>query len=440
MLMCGSEEDSCVPGGTVEPLDLQLSESAVTLTRTVAMTPVTANPTGGSGNYAFSVSPSLPAGLSIDPTSGTISGTPTSITPMATYTVTVTDTGDANASFGFDGTRNGTSTATATLDLEVVEDTARVAQAFTDATNAFMVQLAERLLSSEPRSWRLDHRRRVSGPGNIAMRADDDGLALRFNTAVLGADGLWHFWAEGEYSRFTDRNGPLGAREGEFGLVSLGIDRLMNDRLALGLMVQLDRAGEESGTVSDISGTGWMVGPYVAAELRDGLFLAARLGWGRSTNDATINVYQDGSPWFAGSFDTWRSLARVTLYGQHALANGLAISPEVDLAWIRDRQSAYGVSDGLGTVVVPASAVERLRMTLGATLERDQPGQDGRVSWFVRPMVFTDRARAGGVTRNLTAGSLELGLLSGAEATWQGEASVRFDGLGQSGFEAWSLG
>lgn len=176
--------------------------------------PVTANPTVGSGNYAFSVSPSLPAGLSIDPTSGTISGTPTSITPMATYTVTVTDTVDADASSGFDGTRKGTSTAAATLDFEGVEDTARVAQALSDATNAFKVKRAERLLSSEPRSRRLDHRRRVSGPGNIVMRADDDGLAMRFNTAVLGADGLWHFRAEGEYSRFTDATGRLARARG----------------------------------------------------------------------------------------------------------------------------------------------------------------------------------------------------------------------------------
>jgi hypothetical protein len=39
----------------------------------------------------FSVSPALPAGLSLDPTTGTISGTPTVVTAQATYTITASN-------------------------------------------------------------------------------------------------------------------------------------------------------------------------------------------------------------------------------------------------------------------------------------------------------------------------------------------------------------
>jgi hypothetical protein len=42
---------------------------------------------------SFSVSPGLPAGLKFDPSSGAIFGTPTAITPQATYTVTVSNAG-----------------------------------------------------------------------------------------------------------------------------------------------------------------------------------------------------------------------------------------------------------------------------------------------------------------------------------------------------------
>ena len=54
-----------------------------------AFTPVTG--TGGTGTLAYSVSPTLPAGLDIDEDTGEISGTATAGSSAATYTVTVTD-------------------------------------------------------------------------------------------------------------------------------------------------------------------------------------------------------------------------------------------------------------------------------------------------------------------------------------------------------------
>ena len=50
-------------------------------------------PGGGGAPLGFTVTPSLPTGLSLDTTSGTISGTPTLATPLATYTITATNTG-----------------------------------------------------------------------------------------------------------------------------------------------------------------------------------------------------------------------------------------------------------------------------------------------------------------------------------------------------------
>ena len=47
----------------------------------------------GGAVVSFSVSPSLPNGLTLDTTTGEISGTPTTITPSATYTVTGVNSG-----------------------------------------------------------------------------------------------------------------------------------------------------------------------------------------------------------------------------------------------------------------------------------------------------------------------------------------------------------
>lgn len=51
-------------------------------------------PTGSFGpDTVFTVSPALPAGLTINPTTGILSGTPTTVTALATYTITATDSG-----------------------------------------------------------------------------------------------------------------------------------------------------------------------------------------------------------------------------------------------------------------------------------------------------------------------------------------------------------
>jgi uncharacterized repeat protein (TIGR01451 family) len=46
---------------------------------------------------SWSVSPSLPAGLSLDSSTGAISGTPTAVTSSATYTITASNTGGSDA-------------------------------------------------------------------------------------------------------------------------------------------------------------------------------------------------------------------------------------------------------------------------------------------------------------------------------------------------------
>ena len=76
----------------VAPSSLTYSPNSFTLTKGTAMTTVTPTSSGGTVT-SWAVSPSLPAGLSLDSSNGAISGTPTAITSSATYTVTATNTG-----------------------------------------------------------------------------------------------------------------------------------------------------------------------------------------------------------------------------------------------------------------------------------------------------------------------------------------------------------
>jgi CSLREA domain-containing protein len=77
----------------------------------VSFTPVTG--AGGSGTLSYGVAPVLPAGLSFSTATGSIIGTPTAVSPAASYTVTVTDANGATATASFSLTVNP---ATSTLN------------------------------------------------------------------------------------------------------------------------------------------------------------------------------------------------------------------------------------------------------------------------------------------------------------------------------------
>ncbi|WP_167558849.1 putative Ig domain-containing protein [Bradyrhizobium canariense] len=90
---------------------LSIASKALTQNMTVSsFTPVTGG--GGTGSLTYSISPSLPTGLSIDASTGTISGTPTVTQSTTSYTVTVNDTNGQTASNSFILTVNSAVTAT----------------------------------------------------------------------------------------------------------------------------------------------------------------------------------------------------------------------------------------------------------------------------------------------------------------------------------------
>src|SRR4051812_29419300 len=74
------------PGG------LSYAASPATFVKGVAITALHPHSTGGTVE-SYAVSPQLPAGLTIDPATGVVSGTPAALSPLTAYTVTAANAG-----------------------------------------------------------------------------------------------------------------------------------------------------------------------------------------------------------------------------------------------------------------------------------------------------------------------------------------------------------
>ena len=76
----------------IPPATVTYNPNAFVETRGTAMISVTPSTTGGTV-VSWSIDPALPSGLSLDTSTGEISGTPTVISDLTTYTITATNTG-----------------------------------------------------------------------------------------------------------------------------------------------------------------------------------------------------------------------------------------------------------------------------------------------------------------------------------------------------------
>ena len=403
-------------------LNLALSDASASLTRGTAMTPITATANGGDEDYTFTIAPALPAGLSINVANGTISGTPAVSSTTTSYTVRVTD-GEGV-------------TATASLSLGVDEDEELIIDTFTEATSAFIMNRMDRILSMEPRGYRFSNRR-SQGMREIVGRGDDDAAMFRFGGNYVSPDNAWHVWTEGEISGFRHGRHTASPTSGHFGMLSMGGDYLLNPSLAVGMMAQFDLTSERRPDSADISGWGWMVGPYIAGEITPDLFFTLRGAIGGSRNSAALDVYQDGSAWFEGDFSTRRTLVRGSLYGFHRFESGLVVSPELDLAWMREAQRDYMVQDGGAAVLVPGTVAEIGRMTVSTLVE--SPLRNPRTTAFLRPALIWNFASTGPVQPDEVMGSLEMGLRFGGAGDWNALGAVRLDGLGSRQQSAWAV-
>jgi outer membrane autotransporter protein len=184
----------------------------------------------------------------------------------------------------------------------------------------------------------------------MALGAGDGGaLPLSYETT-----SPWDIWVEGRYSAFDDDSGGLD-RNGHVGVLYVGGDYRVAQNTIVGVLAQFDWSKDDGGLLSSkVDGNGWMIGPYLSAQIHQNIYFDLRAAWGRSDNDLTIDTV-------TGGFDTSRWLVKGTLAGNW-LYDAWRITPSAELAYVTESQDAFTNSAG---TFVPGQDVSLGRLQFG---------------------------------------------------------------------------
>ena len=266
------------------------------------------------------------------------------------------------------------------------------------------------------------------------MQGDVGGLTATGMTATHERR-RFDVWFEASFNKF---NGSAGSG-GDFAIAYLGADYLVSPDLLFGALLQYDRLSSNSASENSmIEGKGWMAGPYVTARLQNNLYLDARLAWGKSSNDI-----RPPDADYTDSFTSTRRLANISLSGEFTQGRW-TIRPNASLSYLADKQGAYTNSFG---DTIPSQTVSSGQLRIGPNVSTQFLGDNG---WLYEPSVTLDAiyshaGTSGGLdTTPSPQDGWRARLEAGLGMTLSEDAKLsltgNYDGIGQSGFEAWGLG
>ena len=239
-------------------------------------------------------------------------------------------------------------------------------------------------------------------------------------------------WLEGKYAKFDATGG-----DGGFAVLHGGLDYKVSNDLLFGIGAQLDWIGmDTAGGIGHADGLGYLVGPYVTANLSPGLYFDARAAWGQSYNEVSpFDTYTDST---TGE----RALVTAALGGVTNLY-ALEIRPEARLSWYREQIAGY--TDSLD-VDIPSVTVETGTLEFGPTFRLPGEVADGvtltpflglnGIWTFAQTNTATAVSGQPGLSDTNLRAAIELGFDVDTANGFTLSASGTYDGIGTGDYEA----
>ncbi|CUH73493.1 hypothetical protein TL5120_03303 [Thalassovita autumnalis] len=403
------------------PFDILVSGSAAAAP-TVVLSGAPSTLSGG-GNFDVTATFSEPVtgfvAADVNVSNGTVAGLSGS---GASYTITITPTGgDVSisipagiASSASTGALNEASASTTIADQTAAETEREIA--------TFLNTRANLLIGNQP-----DLRSIVFGGASGGFTLSSKSEQLNFALNSRSGAPLW-FQLQGARSN-------AGDRKADYLFGAFGGHTWVNDRVAVGAMLQVDKIEQRNGPLS-IEGRGWLVGPYVAARAAEQpLFFEAYLLYGQSENDISpFGTYTD-------QFDTERWLLHTAVTGE-VQRGKVTYFPSLSATYTTDDQRAY--TDSLGNPIA-AQRLEYGQIALG--LDFETPLGDGRTGWSLQGGLqgsYAFKSDSGGSVPISTdyeggSGRVELGVSHLSAAGGRLELSGFYDGIGAAAYEVYGL-
>ncbi|MGV6803880.1 MAG: autotransporter outer membrane beta-barrel domain-containing protein [Ruegeria sp.] len=259
-----------------------------------------------------------------------------------------------------------------------------------------------------------------------------------FDASVTRNAGYMNFSSDPTLPVWFDLAGNWSSQDdldSSYALAVLGAHRQFNPNLLIGGMLQIDYAESEE-SVSNVDGTGWLVGPYVVAKLpRQPVYFEGRVLYGQANNEISpLGTYRD-------KFDSDRWLVQSRVTGEMEYGN-LTLLPLFDLSYVSDDQKAY--TDSLG-VLIPDQDFSLTTARLGLdfshpiSVSRGEMTLTGGISGVWSTTSGTGTAVGVAPIGDTARGRADLGVDYLMQNSSTLSAGVFYDGIGESGFESYAV-
>lgn len=284
--------------------------------------------------------------------------------------------GKARVGFKLTSALGASNTGTVTYNLGY--SAADVASDIDNLVHGF-VEARQNMISSNLKVPGLMERRQMASSTesvttNVSPSAQ--GLTLGFSTSLAqiesardNADGiaagempLFNIWVDGVF--LAHNRNDNGNKWGNFGMINAGVDYLVHDKALIGLSIHYDRMTDPTDEDAELTGNGWLVGPYASFEIGKGVFWDTSLLYGGSSNE--INT-----PFWDGDFDTSRWLLDTAIKGQWAINEDTVFTPKIRAVYFSEEVDDYAVLNSSGdSIELNGFTEEQLRVSIGGEISK----------------------------------------------------------------------
>lgn len=343
--------------------------------------------------------------------------------------------GKAKVGFRLTSALGVSNTGTVTYNLSY--SVSKVAEEIDGLVRGF-VRSRQSMISSTIKVPGLLERRRMenaTSPGAVQMAPSEAGLTGSFSTSLAqleaargNADGAasgyaspFNIWIDGTFMLHNREQNDSGW--GSFAMISLGADYLLSEKALAGVSFHYDRMTDPTDKDAELTGNGWLAGPYASFEIGKNVFWDTSLLYGGSANDIDTAFWD-------GSFDTRRWMIDTSVTGGWQLGDDTVLTPKLRALYFSETVDDYAVSNAAGdTIDLEGFDEEQFRVSLGAEIARS--------FMLESDMVLTPKLGVTGGFSGLDGsgafGSIAAGLSLQTQNAWMIDAGllVNIEGDGQ---------